>query len=64
MLTYFTNSSHSCHPAVAVGCCLLLAPLGKEKVDLIIIAGAAACALPHQRGAHKVRLCMGEEQTQ
>lgn len=59
--TYFTNPGHSCHPAVAVGRRLLLARLGEEEVDLVIIAGAAAQAFPHQGRTHKVGLCMGEE---
>lgn len=49
---------------MAEGFRLLLAPLSKEEVYFIVIAGAAACALPHQRRAHKVRLCMGEEMMQ
>lgn len=33
--------------------------LSKEEVQLIIVTSAAVHALFHQRGAHKVCLCMG-----
>lgn len=61
MCSHLTNPSHSCHPAVAVDCRLLLAPLSEEEIDLVIIAGAAVQTLPHKRRAHKVCLCTGEK---
>lgn len=60
--SHLTNSSHSCHPAVAVGSCLLLAPFSEEEVDLIIIACTAAQTLLHQCRAHKIGLCVGEKE--
>lgn len=59
--SHLTNPSHSCHPAVAVGCRLLLAPLSEKEVDLIIIACAAVQTLLQQCRTHKICLCVGEK---
>lgn len=59
--THLTNAAHSCHPAVAVSRALLLALLGEEEVDFIVVADAAAQALPHQSRTHEVCLCKAEE---
>lgn len=56
--SHLTNASHSRNAAVAVACCLLLAPLGEEEVHLVIVTSAAAKTLPHKCRAHKVGLCV------
>lgn len=59
--THLTNPGYSCHPAVAVSRTLLLALLGEEEVDRVVVSSAAAQTLPHQSRAHKVCLCKAEE---
>lgn len=39
---------------------LLLAFLGEEEVNLVVIADGAVDALPQQHGAHKICLCTPE----
>lgn len=60
---YLADASHPGHVGLGVAI-QLHGSLGKEEVDLVVVALFTAAALPHQGWAHKVRLCTCNTQSE